>query len=88
MLSYLKNTINLPLILSAHGSHVIKWWADASFGVRGDLKSQTGASMSLGKGGGGYNMSRKQKLITTSSTEADLVGADDVMPQIIWTRQF
>jgi hypothetical protein len=87
MLSYLKNTINLPLVLSADGSHVIKWWADASFAVRGDLKSQTGASMSLGKGGV-YNMSRKQKSNTTSSTEAELVGADDVMPQMIWTRHF
>ena len=33
-------------------------------------------------------MSRKQKLNTKSSTEAELVGIDDVMPQILWTRYF
>ena len=33
-------------------------------------------------------MSRKQKLNTTSSTEAELGGVNDVMPQILWTRNF
>jgi hypothetical protein len=86
-LSYLRNTIELPLILSADGSHVIKWWADASFAVRNDMRSQTGATMSMGRGGI-YSMARKQKLNTTSSTEAEVVGADDVMPQMMWTRHF
>ena len=30
----------------------------------------------------------RQKLNTKSSTEAELVGVDDVMPLILWTRQF
>jgi hypothetical protein len=29
-----------------------------------------------------------QKLNTTSSTEAELVAADDIIPQMLWTRQF
>ena len=33
-------------------------------------------------------MARKQKLNTTSSTEAELVGVNDAMPQILWTRRF
>jgi Reverse transcriptase (RNA-dependent DNA polymerase) len=87
MLSYIRETITLPLVLSADGTRVIKWWVDASFAVRKEMRSQTGATMSLGSGGI-YSMSRKQKLNTTSSTEAELVAADDIMPQMIWTRNF
>ncbi len=43
--------------------------------------------MSLGKGSV-YSTSVRQKLTTKSSTEAELVGVDDVMPMILWTRQF
>ena len=35
-----------------------------------------------------YSVSTRQKLNTKSSTEAELVGVDDVMPMILWTRQF
>jgi hypothetical protein len=35
-----------------------------------------------------YSLSKKQKLNTESSTEAELVGADDILPQMIWTRNF
>ncbi len=32
--------------------------------------------------------STKQKLNTRSSTESELVGVDDMMPSILWTRYF
>ena len=32
--------------------------------------------------------STKQKLNTRSSTESELVGVDDLMPSILWTRHF
>ena len=35
-----------------------------------------------------YGTSTRQRLNTKSSTEAELVGADDVMPQLLWTRYF
>lgn len=40
--------------------------------------------------GGGALMctSKKQKLNTKSSAEAELVAVNDMMPQIIWTRNF
>jgi hypothetical protein len=87
MLSYLKHTINLPIILSADGSGVIKWHIDASFATRKDMRSQTGGSMTMGVGSI-HNIARKQKLNTTSSTEAEVVASDDAMPQMIWTRYF
>ena len=43
--------------------------------------------MSLGKGAV-YGVSNRQTLNTNSSTEAELVGARDVMPQVLWTRYF
>ena len=33
-------------------------------------------------------MSRKQKLNTKSSTQAELVGADDILSSLLWTRHF
>jgi len=86
-LSYIRNTVNLPLALSADGPCVIKWWVDASFATRRELRSQTGVAMSMGRGAI-HSMARKQRLNTTSSTEAEVVGADDAMPQITWTRYF
>jgi hypothetical protein len=43
--------------------------------------------MSLGTGAV-YSASKKQKLNTKSSTEAELVGIDDVLPQALWTKYF
>jgi hypothetical protein len=35
-----------------------------------------------------YSFSRKQRINTKSSTEAELVGVDDGMPLVVWTRNF
>jgi hypothetical protein len=43
--------------------------------------------MILGKGAV-YATSIRQKLNTRSSTEAELVAVNGVMPQILWTRNF
>ena len=42
----------------------------------------------MGENGRGsiISISKKQKLNTKISTEAELIGADDVMPQMLWTR--
>jgi hypothetical protein len=32
--------------------------------------------------------SRRQLLVAKSSTEAELIGASDALPQILWTREF
>ena len=84
---YLRDTKELCLTLEADNLQIVKWWVDASFAVHQDMRSHTGGVMSLGKGAI-YSVSTRQKLNTKSSTEAELVGVDDVMPMVLWTRQF
>jgi hypothetical protein len=75
--------------LSADNPHCIKWYVDASFAVHPDYKSHTGATMSYGDGDGAVqSISRKQKLNARSSTESELVGVDDVLVMILWTKLF
>ena len=87
LVRYLRDSKNLCLTLEADDLQIIKWWVDASFAVHQDMRSHTGGAMSLGKGAV-YSVSTRQKLNTKSSTEAELVGVDDVMPMVLWTRQF
>ena len=75
------------LTLESDNLNTIYWWVDALFSVHHNAKGHTGGMLSLGKGSI-YSASKKQKLNTKSSTEAELVGVDDILPQILWTRNF
>jgi hypothetical protein len=87
LFQFLKATQNDVLTLKADDSHVIKWYVDAAFAVHDDFKSHTGATMSLGAGAVAAG-STKQQVNTRSSTGAELVGLDDYMAKIMWTRFF
>jgi hypothetical protein len=87
VIKYLRAEPHLPLTLEADDTRIMKWWVDASFAVHPDMKSHTGATASLGRGSV-YSASTRQKLNTKSSTEAELVAVDDVMPMVLWTRYF
>jgi hypothetical protein len=45
MISYIRDTINLPLTFGMDGSKKIKWWVDASFATRHQMRSQTGETL-------------------------------------------
>jgi hypothetical protein len=87
VIKYLDSTVDMALVLAADDTGKIKWWVDASYAVHTDMKSHTGGTLSMGKGSI-YSTSNKQKLVTRSSTEAEVVGVHDVMPQLIWTAHF
>ena len=87
LMKYLRGTRSMPLILSANGSGILKWWVDASFAVHPNMRGHSGGGLSLGRGFPIVS-STKQKLNTRSSTETEIVGADDFMPAICWTRYF
>ena len=87
MINYLRGTLELPMTLQDSNTNIVKWWIDGSYGIHHDSKSQTGGTQSLGKGSI-ISFSTKQKLNTRSSTETELVAADDLMPQLCWTKCF
>ena len=66
--------------------HVIAY-IDASFAIHPDMKSHTGSVITLGKGAI-YAKSGTQRLMTKSSTEAELVALSDSANQVLWTRNF
>ena len=75
------------LTLEAKSFHVMKWWIDASYAAHPDRRSHTGGVLMPGKGAV-IAKSSKQKINMKSSTEAELVGADDLIGDVIWTRMF
>jgi hypothetical protein len=86
-MKYIRGTRDTPLILSANGSGILKWWVDASFAVHPNMRGHSGGRLSLGRGFPIVG-STKQKLNTRSSTGSEIVGADDFMPAICWTWYF
>jgi len=87
VLKYLNATQHLGIVLEpTKGLHVLAY-VDASFAVHEDFKSHTGGVITLGRGPI-YVTSKKQKLNSKSSTESELIGISDVLPQVIWTRDF
>eukprot|EP00980_Cylindrotheca_fusiformis_P014070 scaffold3673_cov93-Cylindrotheca_fusiformis.AAC.1 len=87
LMKYLNGTKKDHLTLSIDNLRVIKWYVDVSFAVHPDFKSHSGGVMSMG-GGALFHGSKKQKLNTRSSTEAELVGVDDYATNILWTKLF
>ena len=87
LIRYLCGSKDWILTLRANNDGIVRWWIDASYAVHDDMKGHTGAALSLGKGGI-YSGSWKQRLVARSSTESELIGLYDVLPQVLWTKQF
>ena len=89
VLNYLNGTADLGITLGADrdGNLRIHTYADASFGVHPDTKSQSGIFISLGKGGI-ICKAAKQKIVTKSSTEAELVTLSDATSLAAYQLQF
>ena len=84
----IKGSIGLVLTLSAKQNEmkILDWHVDRAHQSHQDLRGCTGAVMTLGKGGD-CNGSTKQKMSTRSSTETELVGSYDMLPQAMWTKK-
>jgi hypothetical protein len=87
VIKYLRLTVFIPLVLGWDGTGQLLWSVDASFAIHKDMRSHTGAVLSLGQGAL-MSMSIKQKINTKSSTEAELVGVDDAMNFVEWIQLF
>ena len=87
VLQYLRGTIDLFLTLGGDDITKMKSWVDVSYGVHDDCRSHTGGAISFGWGVL-LTKCQKQKLNTKSSTEAEIVGVSDYLPNMIWARMF
>jgi AAA ATPase containing von Willebrand factor type A (vWA) domain len=87
VLQYLRGTLDDKLILGAIDIKKMKSFVDAAFAVHADMKSHTGGGISWGIGIL-LSMCQKQKLNSKSSTEAEVIGVSDFLPNIIWARMF
>ena len=87
LLQYINGTRGDKLILSIDDIRFLKWYVDSAFAVHHDMKGHSGGALTLGRGTP-ITASRKQKLNTRSSTECELVGADDMSTMILWSKLF
>ena len=82
MMKFLQQTQEDILMLEANSMHIANWHTDIAFAVHPDFQSHTGMNLSFSKGTI-TGVSRKQTMNTRSSTEAELVGADEAMSPMI-----
>ena len=83
---YLNGTKDLALRITSSSLNLVGA-ADAAFGVHPGMKSHTGGLMWLGEQNAPIRVSsKKQTLVTRSSTEAELVALDSVAYSVVWAR--
>lgn len=89
LLGYVRLTRDRGIVLRIGDEMVVRAYIDAAYGVHQDSgKSHTGCSIVLGEAGPLFAKSAKQKIVTKSSTEAELVGLSDTASQAIHLRNF
>ena len=77
----------MSLTLGADDITKMKTWIDVSYTAHDDCCSHSGGEMSWGWG---FLLSKcqKQKLNTKSSTEAEIVGVSNYLPNLVWAQIF
>jgi hypothetical protein len=89
LLGYLRATQHRGIVLRIGDTMTVRAYIDASYGVHQSCgKSHTGCAIVLGDAGVLTARSSKQKIVTKSSTEAELVGLSDSAAQAIHLRNF
>jgi len=87
VLGYVKKTRDTGITLRTDGALKLRAYVDASFGCHDDGKSHTGMCVMLGRAMV-YARSTKQKLVTLSSTESEIVGASDRVKEVLVANDF
>jgi Reverse transcriptase (RNA-dependent DNA polymerase) len=87
LLGYIRHTRTRGIVLRIGRTMIVKAFIDAAYGVHQESgKSHTGCAIVLGESGPIFAKSAKQKIVTKSSTEAELVGLSDTASQAIHLR--
>jgi len=87
VIKYLNGTIDFGITLTVDSPLRVKAYVDASYGVHDDGKSHSALSLTLGSGTIDA-VSGKQRIVTKSSTEAELVCASDQASRAIAGTEF
>ena len=77
----------MPLIMMVDKINIVKCCLDASYEIHTDYRSHIGATISL-VWVSVSSMSKRQNINSRILTEAELIGADDVIPGLLWSRYF
>ena len=89
LLGYQRATPNRGIVLRVRNKITVRACINAAYEVhQGSGKSHTGCAIVLGYAGVLYARSAKQKIVTRSSTEAELVSVSDSVAQIIHLMNF
>lgn len=87
MLKYLKNSQELGIYINPNDLQIAAYY-DAGFAVHVDRKSHSGICVCLSQFGVPVHWrSIKQKLVATSSTEAELIAMYEGLDFVIWFRE-
>eukprot|EP00957_Ditylum_brightwellii_P088685 6753863-Ditylum_brightwellii.AAC.1 len=76
LLGFFKGAINDVLTLEVDYTQELKWYIDAAFAVHNNMKSHTGATLTLSKGCV-ISKSTKHRVNSRSFTKAELVAVDN-----------
>ena len=86
---YIRWSGDSGLVFRPGGSGIsVKLFVDASYGVHVDGKSHTGSCVVIEDIGAVHCRSTKQRIVSKSNTEAELIGLSDSANQGIHTRMF
>jgi hypothetical protein len=85
LVNYVSCTKDITLTLKVEYPIRLFCFVDASYGEHNDGKSHTGAAVTLGAGVF-FAKSSKQKIVSKSSTEAELVAITDSMGDLLFIR--
>ena len=82
-MTYLNGKKELVLKLRADRKRFLGWFVDTGYATHSDMKSHRVSFTKMIKGS-----IIKKKLNKEISSEVELVGADDIIPDILWTGYF
>jgi hypothetical protein len=89
VLGYLSATHERGIVLRVGAKVVVRAYIDAAYNVhQSSGRSHTGCAVVVGEAGPVHCRSTKQKIVTKSSTEAELVALSDTASQAIHLRNF
>jgi hypothetical protein len=89
LLGYLRHTRDRGIVLRIGGDVTVRAYVDAAYSAHKETgRSHTGCAVVVGSAGPVYVTSTGQKIVTKSSTEAELVGLSDTASQAIHLRNF